>query len=252
MSTLHRAGTTRWSSHFESICGLIDMYGAIISVSECMVNEGSSNTIRGEAGGSLMAMKSFDFIFILHLMHKIMGIMDMLGRVLQYKSLDILNSMNLFSSTKSLLQTLQVEGFDYLLDHVKSVCMKFDVDIPNMSTQNKGERRSCQQNDNITIDHHYHMNLFNATIDHQLEELHSRFNEETMELLMLSSALDPGDNFKSFNPDHICLLAKKFYATNFDRQDMHYLKCQLDHYQFDVVHHERFQSMSTIHNYVVV
>ena len=53
------------------------MYGAIISVFECMVNEGSSNTIRGEAGGSLMAIKSFDFIFILHLMHKIMGITDM-------------------------------------------------------------------------------------------------------------------------------------------------------------------------------
>ena len=124
--------------------------------------------------------------------------------------------------------------------------MKFDVDIPDMSAQYKGARRSCQQNDNITIDHHYHMDIFNATIDHQLEELHSRFNEETMELLMLSSALDPRDNFKSFNPDRICLLAEKFYAVDFDRQDMHYLKCQLDHYQFDVVRHERFQSMSTI------
>ena len=48
------------------------------------------------------------------------------------------------------------------------------------------------------------MDIFNATIDYQLEELHSRFNEETMELLMLSSALDPRDNFKSFNPDRIC------------------------------------------------
>ena len=47
MGTLHRAVTTRWSSHFESICGMIDMYGAIISVFECMVNECSSNTIRG-------------------------------------------------------------------------------------------------------------------------------------------------------------------------------------------------------------
>ena len=90
------------------------------------------------------------------------------------------------------------------------------------------------------------MDIFNATNDQQLEELHSRFNEETMELFMLSSALDPRENFKSFNPDRICLLAEKFYAADFDRQDMHYLKCQLDHYQFDVIRHERFQSMSTI------
>ena len=84
------------------------------------------------------------------------------------------------------------------------------------------------------------MGIFNATIDHRFKELHSRFNEETMELLMLISALDPRDNFKSFNPDRICLLAEKFCAADFDRQDMHYLKCQLDHYQFDVVRHERF------------
>ena len=89
--------------------------------------------------------------------------------------------------------------------------MKFDVDILYMSTQYKGARHSCQQNDNITIDHHYHMDIFNATIDHQLEELHSRFNEETMESLMLSFALDPRDNFTSFNPDRICLLIEKFY-----------------------------------------
>ena len=81
------------------------------------------------------------------------------------------------------------------------------------------------------------MDIFNATIDHQLEELHNIFNEETMKLLMLSSALDPRDNFKSFNPNRICLLAEKFYAADFDRQDMHYLKCQLDHYQFEVVRH---------------
>ncbi|CAK9179923.1 unnamed protein product [Ilex paraguariensis] len=240
MGTLHRVDTTRWSSHFESICGLIDMYDAIISVFECMVNEGSSNTIREKTGGSLMAMKSFDFIFILHLMHKIIGITNMLCWALRHKSLNILNAMNLVSSTKSLLQTLRAEGFDYLLHHVKSVCMKFDVGIPDMSTQYKGSRRSCQQNDNITVDHHYHMDLFNATIDHQLEELHSRFNEKTMELFMLSSALDPRDNFKSFNPDRICLLVEKFSAADFDRQDMHHLKCQLYHYQFDVVRNERF------------
>ncbi|GFS41709.1 general transcription factor 2-related zinc finger protein [Actinidia rufa] len=36
IGTLHRAGTTRWSSHFNSICSLIDMYGATIKVLENM------------------------------------------------------------------------------------------------------------------------------------------------------------------------------------------------------------------------
>ena len=42
IGNLHRSGTTRWSSHFDSICSLIDMYDATIIVLESMVQEGSS------------------------------------------------------------------------------------------------------------------------------------------------------------------------------------------------------------------
>ncbi|XP_057500890.1 uncharacterized protein LOC130784923 [Actinidia eriantha] len=56
IGTLHRAGTTRWSFHFSSICSLIDMYSATIKVLQTMVEEGSSNSIRGEAGGVLIAV----------------------------------------------------------------------------------------------------------------------------------------------------------------------------------------------------
>jgi len=71
------------------------MYDATITVLESIVQEGSSNSIHGEAGGCLIVMKSFEFIFILYLMHKIMGITDLLCRVLQQKSLEILNAMDL-------------------------------------------------------------------------------------------------------------------------------------------------------------
>jgi len=103
IGNLHRSGTTRWSSHFDSIYCLIDTYGATITVFESMVQEGSSNSIRGEVGGCLIVMKSFEFIFILYLMHKIIGITNLLCRALQQKSLDILNTMDLVSTTKTLL-----------------------------------------------------------------------------------------------------------------------------------------------------
>jgi len=83
IGTLHRSGTIQWSSHFDSICSLIDMYGATILVLESIVQEESSNSICGEVGGYLIVMKSFEFIFILYLMHKIMGITDLLCRALQ-------------------------------------------------------------------------------------------------------------------------------------------------------------------------
>ena len=247
IGSLHRAGTTRWSSHFDSICSLIDMYKAVITVLESMVNEGSSNSLRGEASGSLIVMRSFDFIFILYVMHKIMGITDLLCRALQHKSLDILNAMDLVSSTKALLQTLREEGFDSLLMNVESVCTEYDIEIPNMNACYKGATgRSCQQKDSITFEHYYRVGIFKAAIDFQVTELNSRFNDGAVELLMLSSALEPKDNFKLFNAGLIYSLAEKFYPGDFTAQEMHYLRSQLEHYKCDVLCHESFQNISTI------
>ena len=63
-----------------------------------------------------------------------------------------------------------------------------------------------------------------------MEELNSRFNDGTMKLLVLSSALEPKDNFKSFKVDAVYKLAEKFYPENFNEQEMYYLRSQLEHY----------------------
>jgi hypothetical protein len=39
IGNLYRSGTTRWSSHFDYICSLIDMYGATITMLESMVQK---------------------------------------------------------------------------------------------------------------------------------------------------------------------------------------------------------------------
>ena len=106
--------------------------------------------------------------------------------------------------------------------------------------------RSCQQKDPITVEHHYHFDIFNTIIDLQLAEINNRFNEGTMELLILSSALEPKDGFKSLKIDKIYNLADKFYPDDFTKQEMHYLRCQLEHYELDIPRHQEFQNMSTI------
>ena len=53
-----------------------------------------------------------------------------------------------------------------------------------------------------------------ATIDYQLQELNSRFNDNTIELLALSMALDPRNRYKSFNSDDICKFVDKFYSRD--------------------------------------
>ncbi|XP_073014610.1 uncharacterized protein [Primulina eburnea] len=73
IGTLHRAYTTRWSSHFDSICSLIDMYDATINVLENIIFDGTSTSMCREAGGSLTVMKSFDFILFFILCIKLWG-----------------------------------------------------------------------------------------------------------------------------------------------------------------------------------
>ena len=51
IGTLHRAGATRWSSHYDSVRNLIDMYGASCTVLQSISKNGLNGNIRGEAGG---------------------------------------------------------------------------------------------------------------------------------------------------------------------------------------------------------
>ncbi|XP_024038321.1 zinc finger MYM-type protein 1 [Citrus clementina] len=116
---------------------------------------------------------------------------DMRGeaKTLQTKSLDILNALNYVSSTKRLLQEFQDSGWDDFITSVVSFCEKYDITMLDMS--------DCYME------------------DFQLMELNSRFSEQTVELLTLSSALDPVDGFKSFDIDNIFSLAEKFYPHDF-------------------------------------
>ncbi|KAK9120497.1 hypothetical protein Syun_018114 [Stephania yunnanensis] len=87
-----------------------------------------------------------------------------------------------------------------------------------LGTYNEGTGRSCQQKSLVTVEHHYHFDMFNSVIDYQLEELNYIFNDDALEILKLSCALQPNDQFKLIDVDQICILARKFYPADFSDQ----------------------------------
>ncbi|XP_042471469.1 uncharacterized protein LOC122053481 [Zingiber officinale] len=87
----------------------------------------------------------------------------------------------------------------------------------------------------IRWSYHYDSVKRLIAIDFILMELNTLFNESSMELLSLSSALDPKNSFKSINIDDICKLAMKFYPEDFTNQDIIALKYELVHYKLDVI-----------------
>jgi hypothetical protein len=79
-----------------------------------------------------------------------------------------------------------------------------------------------------------------------LQEINNRFNEQEIELLKLSTVLDPKNNYKLFNVEDICLFVDKFYPEDFPDQEKIHLKLQLQHYELDVPNHSKLKNMSSI------
>ncbi len=119
--------------------------------------------------------------------------------------------------------------------------------MPDMSAPYKiGRGRSCQQRDSITVEHHYRVDIFNAVIDFQMIELRTRFSENTVELLSLSSALDPNHSFRSFRTDDICRLAEKFYTEDFTASELYALRVQCTFYKTKMDRHLDFQDIDSV------
>jgi hypothetical protein len=67
-----------------------------------------------------------------------------------------------------------------------------------------------------------------------------------MELLTLSSALNPKDAYKCFKIDDTGILAKKYYPFDFSEQEKINLRYQLRYFEFDVLTKPTLQNFSSI------
>ncbi|XP_027090299.1 uncharacterized protein [Coffea arabica] len=228
------------------------MFNATCVVLSNIAADGCSYSQCGDANFALNQLLSFEFVFTLHLMKDIMEIIHLLCIALQSKSQDILNAMHLVSSTTKLLKNFRDSGWDDFLVKVKLFCQQHQIDIPDMNAQYIERRgRSRSHHDEISVEHYYRVDLFLATIDYQLQELHSRFNDHAVELLVLSTALDPRNGFMLLKIDDICNLAEKFYPNDFMEQELVRLRIELQHFELDIPNHPELQELSAGNGVVV-
>ncbi|XP_076911265.1 uncharacterized protein LOC143569178 [Bidens hawaiensis] len=72
-TTLRRAGDTRWGSHYRSVCSLLNMFHSTRVVLKGIINDTSaSSSHRSNADAVYSHTKSFEFVFILHLVKEVM------------------------------------------------------------------------------------------------------------------------------------------------------------------------------------
>ena len=123
-------------------------------------------------------MMSYDFVFILHVMKELMGITDLFCKKLQQKSQDIVKVMHDVATTKELLQKLRDVGWTNLLHDVGLFCEKQSISVPDMDGFYVDFIRS-RKADETSAKHHYKYDVFTVAVDQQLQELNSRFSEQS-------------------------------------------------------------------------
>ncbi|XP_023732947.1 uncharacterized protein LOC111880764 [Lactuca sativa] len=209
---------------------------------------GKDNSYRdrkAEAIRIFRLLKSFDFVFCLHLMVDILGVTNHLNTTLQRKYQDIVNVMNQVSSSKKAIQEIRDVGWEPLLGNVTLFCNKHDVRIVDMEDEyyDGFSRRRGSQVNNL---HHYHVDVFKAVIDMQLQELNHRFNEANTKLLLCIACLCPCESFKAFDLDKLMEMATLYKEEFRTEYDLQVLEVELKNYIKDVREDERFNQLKSI------
>ncbi|XP_016558184.1 uncharacterized protein LOC107857932 [Capsicum annuum] len=203
---LQRAGDTHWSSHFKTVHNFIKLFSSIIHVLGVLAKEGSNYQEKSLAKSLVDDIRSYEFVYTLHLMLKVLAITHDLNMALQRKDQDIITSMNLVGFTKRQLQSMRDSKRDSLVNDVSLFCAKHDIVIPEMN-KNYALEKSKRKISSITYSHHLRVEIFNAEIDLQLAELNSRFDEVNTDLLLGMASLSPDNFFVNYDKNRIIKIA---------------------------------------------
>ncbi|XP_071704889.1 uncharacterized protein [Rutidosis leptorrhynchoides] len=146
--SLTRPGDTRWNSHYDTLVRLVDTFPSVIKVLEFVKEERNSSSNQNQAIGLLKYLKSFVFVFNLHLMLRILGVTNVLSKALRRKDQDILEAVQLVKSTKEKVQELRINGFELFLTKVSSFCGEHGIRILKMNEDCINSRRQREKINN--------------------------------------------------------------------------------------------------------
>ena len=142
---------------------------------------------------------------------------------------------------------MREDEFNNLVEIVGLFCEKHGILVPDMSAPYIARKgRARRQQDQVTTNHFYRVDIFIATLDKQLQEIRYRFNGKALELLAFSAMLEPKDGFQAYNVDEICSLSKKHYPIDFTSQAIHDFKHQLQHFMCDAKDDPHVKNISTL------
>ncbi|XP_057775162.1 uncharacterized protein LOC130994150 [Salvia miltiorrhiza] len=142
-----------------------------------VVHAKNDDSQKSEAMNLLDVISRFEFVFVLHLMKKILGITHDLCQVLQRKEQDIVNAMKLVNVAKTRLQAMREKEWKMMLTDISKFCSRNEIEMLDMDDEYAPRARGRRRVEKMTNLHHYRVELFYTVIDMQALELNQRFDE---------------------------------------------------------------------------
>ncbi|CAI0435213.1 unnamed protein product [Linum tenue] len=116
-----------------------------------------------------------------------------------------------------------------------------------MSTlQRAGDTRWSSHLNSISSVIRLYESSYKVLEDIKKEELRARFEEKIVELLKLSSSLDPSNGYKAFDANAICSLAGKYYPLDFSEKEIDRLAFQLRIFHGAALAHPALANLSSV------
>ena len=251
-TNLVRPRDTQWGTHNKALCRFIEMWTSVLHVLENIHDDAENLTQRTTAGGLISQMESFEFVFILHVMIKLLGKTNELSQCLQRKDQNIVLAVSLIGITLRQLQDIRENGWDQLLKDTNDFCVKHNIILPNMDDTIPARGRSRGRGGQmVTYYHRFRYEIFNVLHDQIITELNNRFAERSTQLLRCIDCLDSRNSFANFDEDKLVQLAE-LYAADFSIYEISFvLRNQLETFIADVRADPSFVSCNDLGNLAV-
>ena len=158
-TSLTRPGDTRWGSHHKTLVRIQLMWDSVIEALCSVSHDGTDAEEKGVASGYIIYMETFEFVIILHLMIRLLGLTNGLSNALQSKDQNIVSAMNMIVSVKNALQKLRDDGWEPLLLAATNFCGGRNITVPNMDDNIAARGYSRSSRKMVTCLHHYKVEI---------------------------------------------------------------------------------------------
>ncbi|KAL6870766.1 hypothetical protein ACP4OV_014614 [Aristida adscensionis] len=240
-TNLARPGDTRWGSHHKTLCRILLMWDAILEVLENLAEDGSGDK-KYVASGLIRQMENFEFVFVLHLMIRLLGKTNDLSQCLQRKGQNIIRAVGLIGAMLQTINDIRENGWEELFEEVTTFCLKRNIPITDMAAKVTVRGRSRGRGGQLVTYYHYFKNeIFNMVYDQIIMEFNNRFGERSTQLLRCIACLDPNNSFANYDKEKILELAS-IYEHDFSGYEILALREQIPIFINDVRTDPKFKN----------